>query len=79
MDEEEGEEGEEIENPIPGGGISGSGRPGESTGDRSGAATPLALSAEPSAGQTPSRQARDVNMVDAPPVKVDAAESMDTS
>jgi len=75
MDEEEGEEGEEIENPTPVGGIGGSGR----LGDRSGAATPLALSTAPSAGQTPLRQVRDVNMVDAPSGKVDEADRMDTS
>ena len=76
MDEEEGEEGEEIENPTPVGGI---GRLGGSTGDRSGAATPLALYAVPSAGQTPLRQVRDVNMTDAPLGKVDETDRMDTS
>ncbi|KAF8424892.1 tho complex subunit 7 [Tirmania nivea] len=79
MDEEEGEEGEEIENPTPVGGIGGSGKSGGSTGDRSGAATPLAMSTVPSAGQTPLRQARDVNMVDPPSGKVDEADKMDTS
>ena len=76
MDEEEGEEGEEIENPTPGGGV---GKLGGSTGDRSGAATPLPLSTVPSAGVTPLRQVRDVSMMDAPSLKVEEADRMDTS
>lgn len=81
MDEEEGEEGEEIELLGAGGGISKSGGVGGV--DRSGAATPtpLVLSTVPSAGQTPLRQVsgRDVPMTDAGPVKMDDRDRMDTS
>lgn len=81
MDEEEGEEGEEIELLGAGGGVSKNGGAGGV--DRSGAATPtpFALSTVPSAGQTPSRQvsSRDVPMTDAGLAKVDDRDRMDTS
>lgn len=82
MDEEEGEEGEEIEHPSStgGGGASAGGRLATGNGnggDRSGAATPSALSTVPSAGQTPLRMVRDVGMADTPSVKDE--DRMDTS
>ena len=71
MDEEEGEEGEEIEHPgaTPSGLSSNTGGRLSSSGlggDRSGAATPsgMSMSTVPSAGQTPLRQVRDVSMPD---------------
>lgn len=83
MDEEEGEEGEEIEH------LGVSTNTGSSTtrlasgGDRSGAATPSAMSSMstvPSAGQTPLRQVREVSMVDAPVKGLeDSTDRMDTS
>ena len=81
MDEEEGEEGEEIELLGASGGVSKSGAVGGV--DRSGAATPtpLVLSTVPSAGQTPLRQfsSRDVPMTDVGQAKVDDRDRMDTS
>lgn len=79
MDEEEGEEGEEIEH-LGVSTTSSSTVRLASGGDRSGAVTPSAMSTVPSAGQTPLRQVREVSMVDAPVKGLeDSTDRMDTS